>query len=182
MQSKRDGNCITYHKYPEALLSRYSPKYQEALQTGHLDVIDRIKDISSYEVVEIDYSMSEDEMTKLLSHSKMHFTYRGASYFLAACINIPTVCYGNPTRMSHPSKWWEYGEYHEESVQVTVWGDYDHCARIPTTRIGQYDFERQSVIQRPQRYVYHTNSVKELEGILKGFPIVFNDIEYSVDD
>ena len=182
LQARRDGNYITYQKYPDALKGRYSQKYMESIESRQLSVIENIQKLSSYEVKEIDYAMSEDEMTELLLHSKMHFTYKGATYFLAACMNLPTVCYGDPPIMSHVSKWWEYGEYHEESIPITLWGDHGYGACLPTTRVGQYDFERHSVVQRPQGYVYHARNPLELEGIIKGFPFEINHKEYSVDD
>ena len=182
LQSKRDGGYITYQKFPDALLKRYSHKYENAKETGQLNIIDDIEALSPYPVKEIDYSMSEDEIAELLKHSKMHFTYQGATYFMAAIMNVPTVCYGSPTYMSHPSKWWEYGEFHEESVQVTMWGNYNYGARIPTTKIGQYDFKKQSAVQRPQRYLYHSMTPEDLEGIIKGFAMTVNHVEYSVDD
>ena len=182
MQSKRDGDYITYQKFPDALLKRYSKKYDNAKNTGQLNIIDDIEALSPYPVKEITYAMSEDEIAELLMHSKMHFTYQGATYFLSAIMNVPTVCYGSPTYMSHPSKWWEDGEEHEEPVQVTMWGNYNYGARLPTTKIGQYDFKKQSVVQRPQRYLYHSDTPSDLEGIIKGFPFTVNNVTYSVDD
>lgn len=182
LQSKRDGDYITYQKFPDVLLKRYSQKYDNAKNTGQLDVIDNIEKLSPYPVKEITYSMSEDEVADILQHSKMHFVYQGATYFLSAIMNVPTVCYGSPTYMSHPSRWWEDGKLYMEPVQVTMWGNYSYGARIPTTKIGQYDFNKQSVVQRPQRYLYHSNTPEELEGIIKGFPFTVNNVVYSVDD
>ena len=126
--------------------------------------------------------MSEPEIADLLLHSRMHFTYQGASYFLAGCMNVPTVCYGSPTQISDPSKWYEDGKEYEDRIQISLWGNNGYGAYLPTTRVGQYDFEKQKVVQRPQGYVYHTNTPTELESIIKGFPFKVNNKEFSIDD
>jgi len=182
MQAKRDGDYITYQKYPDALKGRFSQKYLDAMQSGQVDVMDRIEELSTYKVIEITYAMSDEEIAELLKHSKMHFTYDGGTYAFAACTNTPTVCFGAPTHMSHPSNWWEDGDQHQDSVQITIWSNIHFGARIPATRVGGYDFEKETVVQRPQRYMYHANTPLELESIIKGFPFTVSNIEYSVDD
>jgi len=141
-----DGDYITLQKHGETILSKKTHLFRDiARRSGQVDIINNIERYSEYPVKEISYTMTEEDFFNTLIHSKKHYTYMGSSYYSAALINCPTICFGFPTDM--PS----------------IWG---HDMGNGFKNICQYDFNK--VYNGPTTYVSHTNSVNELKGHLLG--------------
>lgn len=180
-QSTRSGNYITVHMPEEKLLSRPSSKIDDLLKTGQLQVIQQIQELCDIDVKYVDYIMHEDDLFNILSKSKMHFTYPGATYYSAGIINLPTVCYGYPLdKLKHSSRYWLDGKEHQvDDIRMTQWNRGDNN---PMTKVPQYCFKRNSVVQRPQQYVIHTQTPEGLAGYIKGFPFKVGNRTYSIYD
>lgn len=58
------------------------------------DLIYELCETYDVEVIELDYETPYEEMYQALLHSKMHFSYVGASYFMAALTQTPTLGIG----------------------------------------------------------------------------------------
>lgn len=173
-KAKRDGEYITCQKYsPISASAKYHGYYDMFVSSSQAPVIDNIEALCDLPVKFIDYSMHEDKLFEVLSHSKMHFTYHGATYFSAALIDLPTVCYGFPKNRVTTNA------LQGELMDASSWGD-EHGTGF--TNIGLYNDSNGKVYNGWQTYVKHANSPLELEGYLKGIPVTINKKEYSIYD
>ena len=175
-QNDGEGDYITLHDI-EPLIAG-GPKHQNTISSGHSQVIDKIDEISIYPVKRVSYADGEQKIFETMKHSKMHFSYNGGTYFSAGLIGLPMVCFGEPRHNISRGKYWENGEEEFDNIQSTDW--MNGCNN-PVTKIGQYNFETNSVVQHPQRYARHANSAEELEGYIRGWTsFSINKIEYSL--
>lgn len=162
-QSLRDGDYITLQDI-ESNIPNDSRKGNYIRSHDHYNVIKRIDEISPYPVKRVCYAMGEEEVFKVLKHSKLHISYQGASYFAAAIINLPTIMYSYYVEDSY-GKWWEDEKLHEGVVTGSLWNSGHNQ---PTSKVCQYDLNKESVIQKPQQFAYHVETSSELESIIKG--------------
>ena len=182
-QAKRDGDYITLHDFQDDL--KGSAKYEIARHSGQLDVIDDIDNICKLPVKRVDYTMGEDQIFTLLKHSKMHFTLHGGTYYGAAIINLPTVCFGSFISGDHYHDGFYFKHQKDKgseipvSVQHTSWNTGN--GNTPT-KVSQFDFKTNSVTEHPQRYLRNATSPTELRSYLNGFAMEVDNHYYSIDD
>ena len=157
-----DEDYITLHDVEPAILSRRKGN----IYTNHkaYEVIKDIDNICPYEVKRVDYTMAEEEIFKTLKHSRLHIAYHGATVFTAGMIDIPTICFGWPTR-NIVGDWNNYGEVKTITVKETSWND-GTCN--PQTQVHQYDWDKDRVIQGPQNYVINVDNPFELKSYIMG--------------
>jgi hypothetical protein len=169
-----DGDYVTVQK-----MAKYSKgangtskKITAAKKIGHLDFIQNIEKYCPYLVKTIEYG-DEESATELLVHSKRHFAYTGGSYYLAALVDTPTVCYGFPI---HKEPWegsifnmnTEFKNRKSEKRRIRFekglhnWGS----AHGQPSRIYHFDLKSNLCIQKPQTYVRHVWDKEELLGYI----------------
>ena len=158
LQWQGGGGYITLQKYNDVSLeSSYNYNRAIAENSGHLDVIDNIEAYSEWPVKVIDYTQTQDEFFNILRYSEKHYTYMGGSYYSAALINCPTICYGFPYDDVYPNS------LEGNPMRGSAWGQ---SMGNGFSTICQYDFNK--TYNGPQTYVKHTNTVNELKGELLG--------------
>lgn len=145
-----DGDYITVHRFE----SITEEKRKNRSQDGQYDLILNIENISPYKVKYIDYTMPVSEMVELLQHSKQHYTYDGATWHLAALINVPTVVYGLQKFDTYNKGYWDPEQ------------DIKHIIDLRETpfhiRTLQYNIEKDIVYAGPQQFCFCTRNKKEL--------------------
>lgn len=149
------GGYITLQKYKNINENAFNLNRRIALGSGQLDVIEDIEKYSAYPIKIIDYEMHPSELIDILIHSEKHFTYMGGSYYTAALINCPTICYGHPIGNVYPDS------LKGESMTGSAWGA---VMGNGFSTVCQYDFKK--TYNGPQTYVTHTNSVNDLKAHL----------------
>jgi hypothetical protein len=123
----------------------------------HYKIIDNIEKYCPYPVKYISYKDGEEFQLNTLIHSKRHFSYIGGAYYLAAMINVPTVCYQDPLGAAK-------GPFYE--LKTTNWPDKNNKKYIkanhsqfnspgenggmPHTRTYHFDVDNQLCIQNPK--------------------------------
>lgn len=151
-----DGDYITVQKYNEvADPTRFNYNRLKAERSKQLDVIDNIEQYTDKKVVYIDYSMKQDDFFGLMQRSIKHYTYVGGSYYSAALINCPTICYGDPIGSVFPDS------LNGNGMPGSVWGS---AVGNGFSTICQYDFDR--TYNGPQTYVTHAQTPEQLKGFL----------------
>lgn len=158
LQWEGGGRYITVQKYNN-VSNEYSYNYNREVteNSGHLAVIDNIEAYSEWPVKVVDYTQTQDKFFELLKYSEQHYTYMGGSYYSAALINCPTVCYGFPYDDVYPKS------LEGEPMRGSAWGQ---SMGNGFTTICQYDFNK--TFNAPQSYVYHAATTQELKGLLLG--------------
>jgi hypothetical protein len=119
-----------------------------------------------YEIEFIDYLVPFDRLLKIMKHSDHHFSYQGSSYFFAGLLGLPTTVWCS--EMARIYRQNSYYSYHEgERIQthdaLNSWGS----LRTNQSRIMQYDYEVQAVMNKPVRYGKAVENVGELHGVFK---------------
>ena len=150
---KGKGNYITVQK-----LENLTQSTSDKISKGHLDIINDIENISQYEVKYIDYTMRIDYVYDLLINTKMHITYDGASWHLAAMLDTPTIVYGKPMSNRDIHYW---HKTKDEKVYTTIRESRWHKQTI------QYDIDKDIVYAGPQTFSFNVNSKKELTDKIK---------------
>jgi hypothetical protein len=140
-----DGNYITVNKIN---LNSSHSKMKRMVKSGHDELIENIENYSPYAVKYVSYIDGEEYIAETLKHSKRHFTYLGASYFMANMINIPTVCYASPMYPNINLKY-EHSYYNSGSS-------------TNPSRAHHYDSENKMCIQKPQACIRHAFDKQEL--------------------
>jgi hypothetical protein len=166
-----DGNYVTIHRLPKNYVGS-SKRIERTKAAGHWDLIQNIEKYCPYPVIEINYG-NEKFATESLIHSKRHFAYPGASYYLAGIIDIPTVTYGGPM---HKYSW--------KSIlfdQKTIYENRKNEIRYIThqkglhqqgfscgspSRVYHFDRKRQVCMQKPQTFTRHAWDRDELLGYI----------------
>lgn len=145
-----DGNYITVHKF-ESITDK---KRKDRSKDGQYDLILDIENLSSYNVKYIDYTMRVEDMVDIMKHSKKHFTYDGATWHLAAMLNIPTIVYGLQKFDTYNKGYWDSEQdiKHEINLRETPF----HIRTI------QYDILKGIVYAGPQEFCFCTRNEKEL--------------------
>ena len=145
-----DGDYITVHRFE----SITEEKRKNRSKDGQYDIILDIENLSPYKVKYIDYTMPVSEMVELLQYSKQHYTYDGATWHLAALMNVPTVVYGLQKFDTYNKGYWdpEQDIKHEINLRETPF----HARTI------QYDINKDIVYAGPQTFCFCTRDKKEL--------------------
>jgi hypothetical protein len=154
------GGYITLQKYKNINEGAFNYNRRMAEQSGQLDIIENIEQYSDYPVKIVDYEMHPSELIDTLIHSEKHYTYMGGSYYTAALINCPTICYGHPIDNVYPDS------LEGKGMPGSAWGS---AMGNGFSTICQYDFDK--TYNGPQTYVTHTSSVNELKGFLLELPL-----------
>ena len=161
-QALRDGDYITLQDIEPGTL--HSRKGRLIYESDQYKVIQKIDEFSPFPVKRVNYAMGEEEVFETLRHSKLHISYQGASYFAAAVINLPTIMFSYYVEDGY-GNWWEDGKEHEGVVTGSLWNSGHNQ---PTSKVCQYDLDKETVVQKPQQFAYHVETASELESILKG--------------
>lgn len=154
------GDYITLHDIEPAVTNDKKGKHYSTHPTRQ--VIEEIDSICPYKVRRINYIMDEEEIFEILKYSKFHISYHGGTMFTAGMINIPTICYGWPTRKVN-THWHIDGKWHKEQINQTSWND-GTCN--PVGRVHQYDWDKDRVIQKPQSYLINVSNPIELKSYI----------------
>lgn len=149
------GGYITLQKYKQVSGKKFNYFQEIAKNSGQLEVIENIAEYSDLPVKVIDYKHHPENFFESLKYSERHFTYLGGSYYSAALINCPTICYGFPYGDVYPDS------LNGKSMPGSAWGS--DMGNGHST-ICQYDFEK--TFNGPQVYVTHANTVNDLKGFL----------------
>lgn len=157
-----DGDYITLHDIEPSIMNRKKGKHH--LNHKTYEVIKDIDNICPYDVKRINYAMGEDEIFKILKHSRLHVSYHGGTVFSAGMINIPTICFG---WRGYDTKghWNNNGEVKEITIQQTSWNS---GTTNPPTQIHQYDWKKEKVMQGPQNYLINVDNINILKGYIMG--------------
>ena len=114
----------------------------------------------------IDYTMSYDTVSELLMHTKKHFSYIGASYFIAALMRTPTVGLGldkEKRKISIPTG---PGVEKQDEIYMNIFTS----SQPDPGHVKQID-DNMRVINSPVTTVYHTTSEididNEFDGLIK---------------
>lgn len=171
-----DGDYVTVNniiKFPKGA-NGTSKNIERARHLGHLDLIENIKSLCPYPVKEINYG-NEELSVNLLRHSKRHFTYLGASYTLAALLDIPTVVYGYPCEPENSKgsiydmkTKFEDRKIQRKSIefQKSLYNNSMGGSSGGPARIFHFDLKSNLCIQKPQTYVRHAWDKEELLGYI----------------
>jgi hypothetical protein len=163
-----DGDYITVQLLsPNTSLK----KGKLAKRSGHQGLIENIEKYCPYPVKYISYKDGEEQVLNSLIHTKRHFTYRGGSYFLSSMTNAPTICYGYPlTKQTGPIydiktvNWPDKNDRKKIEYEMSGWNS--SMAGLPGSRVCHFDIEKQLCIQKPQTYIRHCRSKRELLGYI----------------
>lgn len=121
-----------------------------------------------YEVYYLSYAMPWNDAYELLLGTDHHFTYVGASYYLAALTNTPTTAwaYRNPKKRQITSSYPDYntGKVIPIIIPETRWGS----VGLSRGRTLQYDPELNDLINHPQTYIREIHNVKQVEDVFAG--------------
>tara|TARA_R110000868_G_scaffold106939_1_gene292897 strand:- start:203 stop:1180 length:978 start_codon:yes stop_codon:yes gene_type:complete len=164
-----DGNYITVQDITPAAAGY---KNVTAADLGHKELIENIEKYCPYPVKYVSYKDGEELTLEKLVHTKRHFAYTGGSYFMAAMVNTPTVCYGHPlrqhTRFIYDIKtinWPDKKDRRQINYEGSMWNGGDTYG-LDSSRTCHYDIDRQICFQKPQTYVKHCTSKEELLGYI----------------
>jgi len=155
MQWVGGGGYITLQKYKNAISNAFNFNRIIAQDSGQLEVINDIEKYSDYPVKIVDYEMHPSVLISTLMYSEKHYTYMGGSYYTAALINCPTICYGHPVGDAYPDS------LKGKTMRGSAWGS---LMGNGFTNICQYDFKK--TFNGPQSYVTHARTINELKGHL----------------
>lgn len=171
-----DGDYVTVNKITKFKngANGTDKKIQNAINLGHLDLIENLEKLSPYPVKEIGYG-NEEESVELLRHSKRHFAYFGSTYFLAPLVDVPTVAYGmqsnkEPWRGSIYDMKTEFKDmkYEKKAIEFEK-GAYNNAfgsMGAGAARVFHFDLKSNLCIQKPQTYVRHAWDKEELLGYI----------------
>lgn len=154
MQWVGGGGYITVQKYKN-VHTAWNWSSIKAKRSGQIEVIDKIEQYTDLPVKVIDYEMHPSVFFDLLKHTEKHYTYMGGSYYSAALINCPTICYGHPIGDVYPDS------LEGKGMPGSAWGA---VMGNGFSTICQYDFDR--TYNGPQTYVTHAQTPEQLKGFL----------------
>lgn len=89
----KDTGYVTFQKMEKSNGTNWI-KHHEELQDRVFDIVRK-----DFDVVFIDYSMETNSVVNLITDSRMHFSYPGASWWLSFYTKTPLFTYGGPGRV-----------------------------------------------------------------------------------
>lgn len=120
------------------------------------------------DVKEVSYAMPYEEMYRTMLGARMHFSYSGASYFLAALARVPTIGMGQPS-----------ADYIQE-VGMDNWYFKTNIFHHVGTHPNQHVISRNGVVCNGP--VTTTMDTKQPRHIIKAFELALNNPEDFWDD
>jgi len=153
---KGEGDYVTL-QVPEGSWE-VGNEWKQKNMKGLLHRIDTLSLIYGFQVKNIDYTMSYEEVKNLLVNTKMHFSYIGASYFVAALMRVPTLGLGleKEKRKSSIPK----GPNQREPVEL--WRNLFCSSQNGEGHMIQVTDDI-TVINKPVTTVYDTSSVEDVD-------------------
>lgn len=159
------GKYVTLQDIEHLIGNKLTKQYYLDNDKKYRDIIKKYAKDKNLEIKNVNYSMTNDEVYDLLLGSNYHFSYYGATYWFAASLNTPTICYMSTAKF-HPQRrlHWDdrKNEYIEEEYTFPSWGE----MKINSVDITQFDLNLNRIYTGPVRYMKGVNSPKEFKKIL----------------
>ena len=154
------GDYITLQKMEP--LAGGSAKRVKHLTSEYEDKCVALAEKMGLEVKVVDYLTPFDELLTTMKYSDHHFTYRGATYFFAGLLGLPTTSWCAEEKRSY-----QHLSYYTYSVKERVW-DAVQKTRWGTlatnwARIMQWDDVLNVVTNKPIDYIHNIDSLGEIE-------------------
>ncbi len=129
---------------------------------------DKVRDLAKqygWEIKEVDYSMPYQETLEILAGSNMHFSYLGSSFYLAACVGVPTVGWPYFDKAHRLGTYYDY----DSKERIDVMAETGQWGKITsnTVRVLRWDDERQVVTNKPEDYITHVYDYDEVTRVFK---------------
>lgn len=160
-----DGTYITIQKLEAEIGGKKKNKVYTEVPI-YMEKTEELAKKYGYDVKYVDYTMPYEKTVSVLAGSSHHFTYSGSTYYLAACMGVPTTAFSYFGRRYKDGHYYDYHTKEHTMVMMEEgqWGK----ITSDKTRLIRWNKDKNIVDNGPEPYdLHHLIEYHEIEEVFK---------------